>query len=152
MRQSKAGLLAMLFTLLLAGLQPAFAGDDPDTLLGKQLLTKLWQGMKHADVAAIEALTASGFQSVHAFGAADRLQEIALIKGLKMHDYSLSDIHITRHGPVIVATYFVSVEETIRGERLTKRPAARMSVFVESNGVWQWVAHANLKPMGQSEQ
>jgi hypothetical protein len=60
----------------------------------------------------------------------------------------LSKIEITRNGPVIVATYFVSVEETIKGMRLLKEPAApRLSVFLKTGDGWKWIAHANLRPL-----
>jgi len=60
---------------------------------------------------------------------------------------SLSDIKITRNGPVIIATYSVSVAETIEGKRLTHRPAPRLIVFLKTAHGWQWIAHANLKPL-----
>jgi len=54
---------------------------------------------------------------------------------------------ITRNGPVIVATYKVSVAEVIQGKKLDKKPAPRMSVFAETAQGWVWIAHANLKAM-----
>jgi len=67
-----------------------------------------------------------------------------VVKGLKLGEYTLSDIKITQDGPVIVATYFVSVEETINGKRLSKKPAARISVFLKTDNEWKWITHANL--------
>jgi hypothetical protein len=115
--------------------------------LGEKLLRQLWTDMKKPDMQRIEKTTAEGFQSVHQDGANNREQEIELIKGLKLGEYTLSNIEITRNGPVIVATYFVSVEETIEGKRLQKRPAPRLSVFLKTESGWQWIAHANLKPL-----
>ena len=120
---------------------------DKDTGLGEKLLRQIWENMKNTDMKAIDTVLADGYQSVHEDGASDRAHEISLIKNLKMGDYTLTKIKITRTGPVIVATYFVSVTETIEGERLTKTPAARLSVFVETEKGWKWVAHANLKPL-----
>ena len=96
---------------------------------------------------AIEKTISKGFQSVHQYGSSNREQEIELIKGLKLGEYTLTDIKITQDGPVIVATYFVSVAETIEGKRLSKQPAPRMSVFLQTDGGWKWIAHANLKPL-----
>jgi len=95
----------------------------------------------------IEKTMAKGFQSVHQYGSNSREQEIKLIEGLKLGQYTLSNIKITRDGPVIVATYFVSVEETIKGERLPKNPAARLSVFLKTDSGWKWISHANLEPL-----
>lgn len=97
--------------------------------LGEKLLRQLWADMKKPDMEVIEKTIAKGFQSVHQYGSNNREQEIKLIKGLKLGKYTLSNIKITRNGPVIVATYFVSVEETIKGKRLSKKPAPWLSVF-----------------------
>ena len=114
---------------------------------GEKLLRQLWADIKKPDMEAIEKTIAKGFQSVHQYGSNNREQEIELIKDLKLGKYTPSDIKITRNGPVIVATYFVSVEETIKGKRLSKQPAPRLSVFVKTDSGWKWIAHANLKPL-----
>jgi hypothetical protein len=141
----------LLISLLVSGftILPAQAGENAttDQVLGEKLLRQVWVDMKTTDMAHLEKSMAHGFQAVHQYGANDRAQELTLIKGLKLGPYTLSDIRITRNGPVIVATYFVSVAETIKGERLHKKPAPRLSVFVKGDDGWQWIAHANLKPM-----
>ena len=118
-----------------------------DSVLGEKLLRQLWADMKKPDMEVIEKTIAKGFQSVHQFGSNNREQEIKLIKGLNLGKYTLSNIEITRNGPVIVATYFVSVAETIKGKRLLKTPAPRLSVFLKTDSGWKWIAHANLKPL-----
>jgi len=115
--------------------------------LGEKLLRQLWADMKKPDMEVIEKTIAKGFQSVHQYGSNNREQEIKLIKDLKLGKYTLSNIKITRNGPVIVATYFVSVEETIKGKRLSKKPAPRLSVFLKTDSGWKWIAHANLKSL-----
>jgi len=115
--------------------------------LGEKLLRQLWVDMQKPDMEVIEKTIAKGFQSVHQYGSNNREQEIKLIKDLKLGKYTLSNIKITRNGPVIVATYFVSVEETIKGKRLSKKPAPRLSVFFKTDSGWKWIAHANLKPL-----
>ena len=139
---------------LITTIRRAARGEHPinDNLVthpqvAEKVLQQLWADMKNQDIEAIEKTIAKGFQSVHQFGSNNREQEIDLIKGLNLGNYILSDIKITQNGPVIVATYFVSVEETIEGKRLTKKPAPRLSVFLKTDSGWQWIAHANLKPM-----
>ena len=142
--------LAVLVAITLAlSSVTAFADQcvAADTAVGEQLLRQLWAQMKNADVAALEQTTAAGFQSVHQNGARTRAEEMALIEGLQLGDYTLSDIRITRTGPVIVATYCVAVEETIAGKRLKKKPPPRLSVFVQTDTGWQWMAHANLRAL-----
>jgi hypothetical protein len=125
-----------------------FAGDaESEQCQGEVLLRQLWEDMRKADMNALEKTLANGFQSVHQYGTSDREQELELLKKLNFDKYTLSDIQITQNGPVIVATYFVSVEETIKGHRLSKEPAPRLSVFLKTDSGWQWIAHANLKPL-----
>jgi hypothetical protein len=115
--------------------------------LGEKLVRQLWADMQKPDIEGIEKTIAEGFQSVHQSGASNREEEIELIKGLKLGNYTLSDMKITQNESVIVATYFVSVEETIMGKRLPKKPEPRLSVFVKTDSGWKWIAHANLKPL-----
>ncbi|MDD5723375.1 MAG: nuclear transport factor 2 family protein [Syntrophales bacterium] len=142
--------MALIITLLFVFTAPtALANQDvaDENGLGEKILRQLWADMQKPDMEMIEKTIAEGFQSVHQFGSDNREQEIKLIKGLNLGNYTLSDIKITRNGPVIVATYFVSVEETIKGKRLLKTPAPRLSVFLKTDSGWKWIAHANLKPL-----
>jgi len=119
----------------------------PKKCEGEKLLTQVWENMKTTNIKEIEKTIAKGFQSVHQFGADDSAKQIKLIKNLKLSDYTLSKINITQNGPVIVASYFVSVAETINGKRLTKKAAPRLSVFLKTADGWKWIAHANLRPL-----
>ena len=146
--------LAPILTLiLLFATQTSLANQEVATKksLGEKLLRQLWSDMKKPDMEAIEKTISKGFQSVHQYGSSNREQEIELIKGLKLGKYTLSDIKTTRNGPVIVVTYFVSVEETIKGKLLSKKPAPRLSVFLKTDSGWKWIAHANLKPLREQK-
>ena len=145
-------ILKVVMTLALALLfisQVVQASQEPEAelSLGEQLVRQLWADMKARNIEAIEKMIAPGFQSVHEDGSRDREAEIELIKGLDLGEYTLSDFVVTENGPVIVVSYFVSVEETIEGESLSTEPAARLSVWLNTNGVWQWIIHANLKQL-----
>ena len=115
--------------------------------VGEKLLRQIWTDMKKPEIKVLEKTLAKGFQSVHQYGANNRKQEIELIKGLNLGEYKLSKIKITRNGPVVIATYFVSVAETIKGKRLLNKPAPRLSIFLKTADGWKWIAHANLKPL-----
>jgi hypothetical protein len=136
--------LTFLFTTVSVLTNPEVANA---TGLGEKLLSQLWVDMQKPDMERIEKTTAKGFQSVHQYGSNTREQQIELIKTLNFGEYTLIDVEITRNGPVIVATYLVSVEETIKGKQLSKKPAPRLSVFLKTDSGWQWIAHANLKPL-----
>lgn len=125
--------------LLSAGL--AQAGQSQ----GEKLVRDLWALFAAKDLANIEAMTSPAFQSVHTFGAYDKAQEMKLLADLNLGPYTLSDFKVTEQGPVILVSYKVSVAETIDGKRLNKKPAPRLSIFINTDQGWQWVAHANLK-------
>jgi hypothetical protein len=121
------------------------AGESADDVIaGEKLVGQLWADMKTRNIEAIEKYISPGFQSVHEDGARDREAELQLIKGLNMEDYKLSNIKVTRTGPVITVTYFVKVSETIEGKHLLRRPAARLSAWLKTDTGWQWIIHANL--------
>ena len=120
---------------------------ETDIALGEKIVRQLWVDLKEGNVTAIEEKIAVGFQSVHQDGARDRNQEIELVKGLNLGEYILSNFKISRNGPVIIASYFVTVKETIAGKKLPKKAAARMSIFLKTDAGWQWIAHANLNPL-----
>lgn len=130
-----------LALVLAAGLAGAAQVD------GEKLVRNLWQFFANRQMAKLEAMTSPAFQSVHSFGAYGKAQEMNLLKNLKLGQYQLSDFKTTQQGPVVIVTYMVRAAETIKGERLGGRPAPRMTIFVQTKAGWQWLAHANLKPV-----
>ncbi len=136
-------IMAATMAFLLLGALPAWAGG----VSGEKLVRDLWTSMKAGNWQKLEKIMSPAFQSVHADGARDRAGELKLIRGLKMGDYRLQDFKTTRQGPVLVVTYKVVVSETIDGKRLKRRPAPRMTIFYRTDQGWQWLAHANLRPL-----
>ncbi len=122
--------------------EPASRGSE-----GEKLVRQLFSDMKAKNTAALEKWLAPGFQSVHEDGARNREEEMKLLKGLNLSDYTLSNFKVTQNGRVLIVTYDFSGEETIGGKRLSKRPAHRLSIFLKTDSGWQWLAHANLNPM-----
>lgn len=119
--------------------------------LGEKLETQMWEDMKHANYKAIEEKIATEFQSVHTFGALTREAEIELIKNLYLGTYEISDLKFTENGDTIVVTYLISVKEKIENHLLSAKPAPRLSVWKKNDGVWQWIAHANLKEVPSNQ-
>lgn len=125
-----------------------FAAESADDAgLGEKLVRQLWTDIKARNVEAIKKYMAPGFQSIHQDGARDREGELQLIKGVNLGEYTLSNFKVTQNGPVIIVTYFVSVRETIDSKRLSAKPAARLSAWLKTESGWQWIIHANLKPI-----
>jgi len=112
---------------------------------GEKLVRQVWSDMKAGNIEAIESYTPQGFQSVHQDGSRNREQELKLIRGLHLGDYTLSHFTVTQNGPVLVTSYFVSVAETIDGIRLSSEPTPRLSIFLKTNSGWQWITHGNFK-------
>ena len=143
MMKSTYAFAALALTLILG--QPAdVMAQNPS---GQELLKQLWAATKSGDAAQQGKLYAKAFQSIHEDGARDRAQELELLKKVNLGDYTLSDIKITEQGPVIVASYFVEVAESLDGKRLPERKAARLTVFLKTDDGWQAIAHANLNPL-----
>ena len=116
--------------------------------LGEKLVRQLWADAKAGNVEALEKVMAQGFQSIHKDGARDRKGELQLIKGVNLGKYTLTNLKVTQNGPVVIVTYFVSVEETIKGKRLSAtKPAARLSAWLKTDSGWKWIIHANLRSL-----
>jgi hypothetical protein len=144
--------LALTFIFLLFN-QAAQASQEEsqvtmtDINIGEKLVRQLWEDMKTGDTESIIKKTAQGFQSIHQDGARNREEELDLIKRLKLGEYELNNFKVTEAGPVLIVTYFVSVKETIGGKELSKEPEPRMSLFLDTADGWQWIAHANVRPL-----
>ena len=147
MKILKSTLTSALVILFFSQIAQADEAPVTEPSLGEKLVRQLWVDMKENNIAAIEKMIAPGFQSIHEDGSRAREEEIELIKGLNLGEYTLTDFNVTQTGSVIIVTYFVSVQETINNKRLSMKPAARLSIFMETDSGWQWIAHANLKAL-----
>ncbi len=96
---------------------------------------------------AVEAMIAPGFQSAHSDGARDRNGELALIKGINLGTYTLHDFKVTQANNQLMITSWISIEETINGERLSTKSSPRLSVWDKTPNGWQLIALANLNPV-----
>jgi hypothetical protein len=145
----------MRYQLFLVAIVGAFsfgvqlANSSDEQALGERLVRQYSADLKSGDMSVIAPWFAKGFQSVHQDGASNREETLKLAKNLDLQDYALSDIKITRNGPVIVATYFVSVTETLKGKRLVKQRAPRLAVFLKTEAGWKTIARANLVSLNQ---
>jgi hypothetical protein len=98
------------------------------------------------DWTAVDAILAADFQSAHTDGPRDKAAETEMLKALDLGTYSLTDFTTTRGGDTLVATHWLSVEETIDGSRLSTKPAPRLTVWRNGASGWQIIAIANLNP------
>jgi uncharacterized protein DUF4440 len=147
MKVSKSLLAAALVMLCAGPLDLRAAESAPQGSEGEKLVRQLFSDMKAKNTAALEKWLAPGFQSLHEDGARNREEEMKLLKGLNLSDYTLSNFKVTQNGPVLIVTYSFSGEETVGGKRLSKRPSLRLTIFQKTDSGWQWLAHANLNPI-----
>ena len=140
--------LALLACVITLGVCSAYADETMSE--GEKLERKMWTAVIAGNNAAIESMIAPGFQSVHEDGARDRAGELKLREGLEPTLVKFSNFKATEQGDTMIVTYDVSVSETIDGKNLPDTaPSPRLSVWLKTPSGWQWIAHANLKPMGK---
>ena len=92
----------------------------------------------------VEKFMHPAFQSVHQDGARNKEEEIKLLKGLKIKDLNLGNFKVTQDESLMIVTYTVTAKEIIDGKSTLANPAQRLTVFIKSDGVWKWLAHANF--------
>ena len=113
---------------------------------GEALYNEFITAVAAKDWAAVDAILAPDFQSVHSDGARNKAQEIEMLKAVDLGEYSLTGFTSTRGGDTVVTTHWLSVAETIDGSRLSTKPAARLTVWRNGDAGWQIIANANLNP------
>ena len=119
--------------------------QDPQSS-GEALYREFVAAVAAQDFAAVDAILAADFQSVHTDGQRDKSGEMEMLKAVDLGDYSLTDFTETRAGDTLVATHWLSVEETIDGSRLSTKPAPRLTVWRNGPGGWPIIAIASLNP------
>ncbi|NGP89643.1 nuclear transport factor 2 family protein [Fodinibius halophilus] len=147
---------ALFFIISLILLATTFIGceqknkttAEPPEADGVQLEKQVWKAMANTNISWLKEHIDENFQSVHSDGSRGRMAEIKLIEGLKLGEYELSNFTTTKKNDQLIVTYTVSVTETIKGKRTSSEPAPRLSVWTwePADNMWQWTAHANLKP------
>jgi hypothetical protein len=116
-------------------------------LEGENLYRQFLSAVAGQNWSAVEAMIAPSFQSVHSDGTRDRIAELALLKGVNLGTYTLHDFKVTKADNHLVVTSWISIEETIDGERLSTKSAPRLSVWDKTPNGWQLIALANLNPV-----
>jgi hypothetical protein len=116
-------------------------------LEGENLYRQFLSAIAGQNWSAVEAMISPSFQSAHSDGARDYVAELALLKGINLGTYTLHDFKVTTADTHLVVTCWISIEETIDGERLSTKSATRLSVWDKTPNGWQLIALANLNPV-----
>ena len=115
-----------------------------EVMTGDRLVRQLWGSLQQGNYDGVEAMLAPAFQAVHEGGVRDREQEIAYLRGMKVNEYSLSNIVATGGDSLYVVSYRLTLKGHLKGRPLVINGAPRLSVFAREGDVWYWTAHANL--------
>ena len=143
----------LAFAMIFASMLSISATANESTVAGyaqegTRLVRQIWTDMKESNIQALEKMMGAGFQSAHEDGKVrSKAEELKLIEGLKLSGYKLEHFKVSQEGPALIVSYTVQVEETIDRERLSKKPALRMSIFLKTKTGWKWIAHNNFKPI-----
>jgi len=116
-------------------------------LEGENLYRQFISAIAGQNWSAVEAMISPSFQSVHSDGVRDQIAELALLKGINLGTYTLHDFKVTKSNNNLIVTSWISIEETINGERLSTKSASRLSVWDKTPNGWQLIALANLNPV-----
>jgi hypothetical protein len=111
---------------------------------GERLVMDLFAAIKEKNWDKLENMIHPAFQSVHFDGARNRSQEMQLLKGLELGNYSLSNFRISMSEAILVVSYFIAAEEMIDGKPTLPKPSCRLSVFHKTDEGWKWVSHASF--------
>lgn len=136
----------VLIGLIIAAVIIFACDNNSEEVDGEVLVQEVWKAMKDCNIDFIDNILDPAFQAVHQDGTRNKDEEIELIKGLDMGDYTLTDFVVTKNANTLNVTYFVNVTETIDDVVLSKK-SARMTIFNKTPEGWKWVAHANLVPI-----
>ena len=123
------------------GTDSAFSAADEET--AEELSEEFFSLLQRGDTAGLDAFLDPAFQIVRADGTtADKSQYVG--QPPTVLAFQIDDMVASRDGNLLVARYEVSTEEVIDEQVITSSPAPRMSVFIDDNGTWRLLAHANL--------
>lgn len=127
-----AGIIILLQALPLWAQSP-----EQDAVLGEKLVREIFANPSSVKLAR-------AFQAVHEEGVRDHDAEARMLKSIMVSNYTLANFKITREANILIVTYTFTGHEIIDGRKMSRKPAPRLSVFINTGKEWQWLAHANL--------
>jgi hypothetical protein len=118
-----------------------------DMTQGEMLERQLWEDIAAGKWDTVKNQLAPGFQLINNMGAHDKSELDAIIGQFKAANLSFSDFKVTESQNVLIITYILQSKITM-GEKCLISKDTRLSVWQKNDGVWQWVAYANVTPGG----
>lgn len=118
--------------------------DQEITELGRSLVNCYAAMIVGQQWDRLEQFLAPCDQSVRFNGASDRSANIEAIKKLNLKPPTVTEIHGTRVGDVLIVASMMIADEMVAGQRLPTDPRGRLGAFAVVDGSWKLLAWANL--------
>lgn len=117
--------------------------------LGQELAGQFFSILQRGDATNLEEFLDPAFQIARTDGStADKAQYLQ--QPAKVEAFEIDNVVASRDGDLLVARYDVVTEEIIDGKAYSSEPKPRLSVFIDDNGIWRMLAHANLSVPGSA--
>lgn len=114
-----------------------------DQQQGEELAEQFFSILQRGDSADLDAFLDPAFQIARADGStADKAQYLQ--QPASVAAFTIDDVVATRDGDLLIVRYEVTTDEVIERQAYSSEPAPRLSVFIDDNGTWRLLAHANL--------
>ena len=122
---------------------PGETSSEADQQTGQALAEEFFSILQRGDTADLDAFLDPAFQISRADGStADKTQYLQ--QPASVQAFQIDDVVATRDGNLLIVRYEVTTEEVIERQAYSSEPAPRLSVFIDDNGTWRLLAHANL--------
>jgi hypothetical protein len=111
--------------------------------LARRVIGRFFRALQTGNGEALDAVLAPEFQAVRANGTVLTREEY-LASPAVVADYEFGPFTVTASEDTVVASYTVTVDETLDGVLQPTAPAPRLSVLVRHGDTWYLSAHANF--------
>lgn len=110
--------------------------------LGEKLEREVWNNIKNQEWGILEKKIDPNYQSINFNGVHNNKQQIEIFKQYHPSDFTFSNFIVNETSDTCIVTYYLETTASLENKRFLSR-SARLSVWKNNNGVWQWIAHAN---------
>jgi len=119
---------------------------DPDSgkeNRGEQLVREIFDDIGDSNFSELEQRTSEAFQYLDNSGVSDKKNLLESLKEVSPGSYRLGNFKSTREDDSLVVYYTAAANETLTGETINGGRVRMLSVFVDTDSGWKWVAQAS---------
>jgi hypothetical protein len=96
---------------------------------------------------ALEQLLSPACQFVTDHGSIGRTEAMKLMKEMNLGEVRFKDFKVTKAGPNLIVSFWLSASEMVGGKLLSKEFSPRLSVWQRVGPDWQCIAYADFNPV-----